>query len=197
MDKFISEMDYNIEQKAILYNLKYSKHYLVDNENNENNENIINIIILGDIKNNIRQRYTILFNKIKGNFICNCKDFQFRAHKKNIVCKHISFIVCKVCKVLDHNYFKTKKMSDDNIKYITEYITNKESWTINKEFLINKYDKNDICGICCDTFNNTNVINCPECKNYVHKECIEIWLIRNKTCVYCRSNIFSNYEKIN
>lgn len=191
MDKFINEIDYNINQKTILYNLRYSKHYLVDTV--EDNENI-NIIILGDIKNNIRHKYTILFNKIKGNFICNCGDFQFRAHKKNIVCKHISFIVCKVCKVLDHNYFKTKKMSDDNIKYITEYITT-ESWVINKEFLINKHNKNDICVICCDTFNNDNVINCPKCKGYVHKKCMEVWLIRNDTCVYCRSNIFNNYEK--
>ena len=99
LQKFINEIDYNDSQKTILNNLRFNKLYLIDITDTNNS---INIIILGDARNNTREQYTVSFNKTKGNFACNCKDFQFRARFKNIVCKHISFIVCKVLKILDH-----------------------------------------------------------------------------------------------
>ena len=45
----------------------------------------------------------------------------------------------------------------------------------------------DCCPICFNDFdikNKINILSCPNCKNYVHIECAEIWLEKRKT-VYC------------
>lgn len=55
-----------------------------------------------------------------------------------------------------------------------------------------------ICAICCDSETNVDILICPECSNYVHKECMEIWLNSNKNaskcCVYCRKDIWKQYK---
>ena len=52
------------------------------------------------------------------------------------------------------------------------------------------------CPICFDIIeNNSNRINCPDCKKHIHKECMDIWLSRNKTCVFCRSTMWKYYDK--
>lgn len=67
----------------------------------------------------------------------------------------------------------------------------------NKTILQNKEKIDDfICAICCDSNINT-LLACPDCSKYIHKECMDIWLNKksnkNKTCVYCRSNIWNKY----
>jgi hypothetical protein len=42
-------------------------------------------------------------------------------------------------------------------------------------------------------YNYFKNICCPQCKNYIHKKCMDIWLETNQNCVYCRSEIFSEY----
>ena len=83
---------------------------------------------------------------------------------------------------------------------------------INSEFNKNTKTLNvdDTCPICCDILQSraserqgdlltseSEIISCPECHNYVHKQCIKIWLEQSKTCVYCRSGHFKNYIKDN
>lgn len=56
---------------------------------------------------------------------------------------------------------------------------------------------NFICAICCDSEINIDILTCPDCHNYIHKQCMEIWLNKrnsNKLCVYCRSDIWDNYN---
>ena len=47
--------------------------------------------------------------------------------------------------------------------------------------------------ICYDIFGDKELISCPDCKAYIHKECMCIWLKTSKTCVCCRSNSYANY----
>jgi hypothetical protein len=53
----------------------------------------------------------------------------------------------------------------------------------------------DECPICYDVLLNEEfkvemLLSCPDCKNFVHPKCMEKWLEYNKTCVYCRSDIW-------
>ena len=65
-----------------------------------------------------------------------------------------------------------------------------------EEFKVKK--KDEMCPICFVDFSdeeNEELIGCPDCKNTLHKECMEKWLsIGNTTCVYCRSDVWKDYN---
>jgi hypothetical protein len=116
-------------------------------------------------------------------------------------------------------FFTTLKLSDQELDKINIFIKNKNitSDIINQD-LIDKFNKlktesnvnifakstkhidmDDECPICYDILLMENdiskLLSCPECKNYVHNKCMEKWLEYNKTCVYCRSDIWKNNGK--
>jgi len=153
-----------------------------------------------------REKYTIIFNKSEANFTCDCKDFVYRAKQRDIVCKHITFIICKVLGIYDNTFFETKKLDLVYQRRMSRVISGSGIWYNNElsvKHLNSEFNKNTIrklnieetCPICCDAFSNVKTISCPECHQFVHKHCIDIWLERSDKCVYCRSNIFSNYVK--
>lgn len=50
------------------------------------------------------------------------------------------------------------------------------------------------CGICFDEFGNSkSIVQCPDCKNIIHRECMKSWLMHNISCVYCRSDVFNDF----
>ena len=53
----------------------------------------------------------------------------------------------------------------------------------------------ETCPICLLGFDEgVEHLECPECKNLMHKECMEQWLHSgNQTCVYCRSDCWKDY----
>jgi hypothetical protein len=54
------------------------------------------------------------------------------------------------------------------------------------------------CPVCYNTLNEENETRkCPECENAVHKDCLDKWLNVNKTCVFCRSDIFKELKHTN
>ena len=195
----------NDYQSSIILNLftDYSnKMYLIDHR-----ENLfkIEINLLGSKKLSTREKYTIVFNKLHCNFTCNCKDFIYRSKIRDIVCKHITFIICKVLGIYDNKFFETKKLSPEYQKKMCKIIGNSSSiWYnndisikhLNSEFknCVKTLNTEDSCPICCDVFGSENtIISCPECKGYIHKNCMDIWIETSKTCVYCRSEIFKDY----
>lgn len=61
-------------------------------------------------------------------------------------------------------------------------------------------ETSDECPICYDVLLNDDIkiemlLSCPDCKNYVHPKCMEKWLEYNKTCVYCRSDIWTKLNE--
>lgn len=160
-----------------------------------NTDESLNIEILGSKTSKGRETYNITL--IENKFKCNCKDFQFRSKKNNIVCKHICFVVCKVANIYDLIYFQTKIFSEQNKKKLIN-VLNKPKLCINSEFKVNEIiDLNDMCPICCEPFNESKqiLLSCPYCKKSVHKKCMEIWLEKNESCIYCR-NLWDNYTLI-
>lgn len=183
---------FNSYQSDIILKLHCSYSNDIYLSNYINTDESLNIEILGSKKNKKRETYKItLINK---KFNCTCKDYEFRGKKLNIVCKHICFVVCKVANVFDLVYFQTKIFSNKN-KEILLNILNKPKLCINSEFKVNKdIDLNDICPICCELFNESKqiLLSCPCCKKSTHKKCMEIWLEKNTSCVYCRK-VWENY----
>ncbi len=75
-------------------------------------------------------------------------------------------------------------------------ITIKRNMMTKENFLNSTRTIDEDCPICFDVIeHNNNRINCPECKKHIHKECMEIWLSKNNTCVYCRSKKWTHYKK--
>lgn len=186
-----------------LFNGSYGKMYLVKYKKNEKNQIVIDI--LGSRNKDYRSNYTVILHKEYYNFTCNCKDYIYRANVNNIVCKHITFILCKVACIFDYKYFISKRLSNCQLNAVINVIENDRIWNntdisiknINSNFEknIRKLNKEDSCPICYDIFGDKELVSCPDCKGYIHKECMCIWLKTSKTCVCCRSNKFSNYIK--
>jgi hypothetical protein len=203
LTRFISEIE-NDTQCDIVLNLfcGYTGNMYLSDYSKEDGI----VYILGSRNTKGRELYSITFNqKLNGHSLsCTCKDFQFRSKKLGIVCKHITFLVCKVGYILDHEYFKTKLLTDNQYSRLISILDNNAIWKnrhfsvkdVNKEFQINTTDFNshDFCPICYDAFGDMNVnICCPQCKNYIHKKCMDIWLESHNNCVYCRSYSWKNY----
>jgi len=48
------------------------------------------------------------------------------------------------------------------------------------------------CSICMEYFKTNDIIRVLNCNHYYHHDCIDKWLIRHKTCPYCRNNLTEN-----
>lgn len=55
----------------------------------------------------------------------------------------------------------------------------------------------DPCPICFDDLTDASQRRaCPACHQYVHRECVEVWLERHRTCVMCRSDVWKLYRPL-
>lgn len=189
-----------------------NKMYLV---NHRDYDRTLEIDLMGSLKTSVqkistREKYTIIFKKSSCKFACNCKDFKYRSISHNIVCKHITFIICKILGIYDNTFFENKTLSSDYKERMYRVLNNPGIYnncpinyeefnkSINSEFENNQVktlNTKDTCPICYDMFSDKKTVSCPTCHNYVHKECIQIWLNTSKSCIYCRSYKWKNYSK--
>lgn len=147
-----------------------------------------------------------------GHLNCNCPDSTSWAKKFGVVCKHICFIYMKICKSEDMTFFETQKLTKVDIQKLkirTKILISSDvAQTFYKSYLsltakqgedqFAKAKREDAmeeacCPICFDNLVD-NIKFCPQCSNPVHEKCIEKWLEKNKTCVYCRSDVWKNYN---
>ena len=162
-------------------------------------------------KKNKRETYEVkIYNKSpKGTLYCSCADCKFNGVKNGTSCKHISFIVTKILKLYDLNFFITKILTENQIAELINKLTSGN--VLNDKDIIKKLEKitidtyrafvkeiteEDECPICCGSLiedHKTNVC-CLQCKNEVHFECVGIWLERHNTCVYCRSETWKDFN---
>ena len=125
---------------------------------------------------------TFLFNRVSqiptdyaNTLIFNDIDRDYIQHCYMNLGRHIDPTVC-----------------NDNLKQM--YYRIKEQGPKPSIFEDKPKDIDDNCPICMVPFNKKeNLINCPTCKKYLHKECIDSWLKVRKNCPMCRSGIFQNY----
>ena len=157
----------------------------------------------GELKRE-EHKITLHEHQEKGSFWCTCASHKFHAVKRGIVCKHICFLVLKLANIWDAGFFKSKQLTHEQFKQvcgvaehtyqgIINVITNNVAFTTNKK---KELDPEDRCPICYDDLGKTKpALSCPTCFNYVHQDCIEVWLECHKVCVFCRSKTWSKYVK--
>lgn len=73
--------------------------------------------VQGGESKGVRREYKVKLFKQgtseKGSLSCNCPDHTFNSKKKNIVCKHICHVVCKMANILDIAYFESKQLTQE------------------------------------------------------------------------------------
>lgn len=159
----------------------------------------VKIDIFGGLRRGgMRERYKVVIDKDSRTMECSCKDFMYRARRLGIVCKHISFIVCKVIGLGGDTlgFFEGHTLSEASLERCVRMLGDplmRDSFIIGGEFKRSKreFDRTDVCPICYDEYGEQTVLSCPDCGNYVHGDCVMVWLERKSSCVYCRSESWS------
>ena len=160
-----------------------------------------------------REKYDVKIykNNDKNTLYCSCPDCKFNGVKNNTSCKHICFIVLCILKIYDPIFFETKILSEEQIKTLITLLTSKKIFddkSLVKNFDVMSLDmyrkftreisQDDECPICYNTLfelHNTNIC-CMDCKNEVHFDCMSVWLERNNTCVFCRSDSWKYFNSV-
>jgi len=203
--------------RKILNDSEYAKIYLSNYDTNTdpkkvNEHGTITVLGTYNAKKQEREVYSIKIYKTseKGTFWCSCPDHKFNSTKKNTVCKHICFIVCKILKYLNVDFFTNKTLSEEQIDTLIKKLTSTDLAEIDKS-LINKITKitkelfmnfikeieeGDDCPICFESINDKHKLACPACHNYIHEECALVCLEKRDTCLFCMNDIWKNFKKL-
>jgi len=212
----------NEHQQAILCRIssdtEYAKVYLQNFTPNTDNKKktlkgTINILGNYNKSKGIREAYEVKVfeNDPKGSFWCSCADHKFNSSKKNIVCKHICFIVCKVLRILETYFFETKTLKSEHLlQLLDKFNINSDIWkdkklarTTNKvtiqDFKIFPNQINDTCTFCYDEMTDADraiACACPLCKHCFHEECMDVWMEGHEKCSYCFNGFWTYYKRI-
>jgi len=204
----------------ILLNSEKDKIYFKDYTSNTSKtsklKNLIGTIgVLGtfNTSKNKRENYDIkIYNDLEDEtFTCSCSDFKFNSKKKNTVCKHICFVVCKIGKIFNPIFFTSKKLDNDNINNLIAKLSDDNiykdisiakkvnSFNYKSFFNFDKFIDNECSCVICfgdilqDEIKDDKCISCPKCLNIFHKECKDVWLEEHTKCAYCNSlNIWNH-----
>jgi hypothetical protein len=58
-----------------------------------------------------------------------------------------------------------------------------------------KASEPEMCSICHINMTDKEVlVSCPDCKKFLHKDCINKWLIHQQTCPCCRSGSWKDFN---
>ena len=214
----------NEHQQAILWRINNdsegSKVYLqnfLPNSDKKKKTLLGTINILGNYNRSkgIREAYDVKVFKDdpKGSFWCSCADHKFNSGKKNIVCKHICFIVCKVLKINQTYFFEpaVKTLSNEHLEQLlAKFSDNSDMWkdkqyvrksdfiTID-DFKIFPKPISDTCTFCYDEMTDADkdiACACPICKHCFHEECMGVWLEAQDKCSFCSNNFWTYYKRI-
>jgi len=189
--------------------------YLVDYKQNtdaKKKDVLGSFTILGTYNHNknSREQYEVRLYKHnsndKGSLWCSCLDQKLNSGSKKTVCKHICFIVCRVAKIMTVKYFDTKQLSEAEINSLVEKVTSGQfDKNLQRAIAVlsidafkerkKQIDDEDVCPICYDEFGTKQLLSCPTCTNYVHEECMAVWMEKQHKCVYCTSKVWENYER--
>ncbi|WMV59737.1 hypothetical protein MTR67_053122 [Solanum verrucosum] len=56
-------------------------------------------------------------------------------------------------------------------------------------------EEQEACAICLIEYNDEDTIGTLQCGHEFHVECIKKWLMRKKTCPFCRAQLLPTHEK--
>ena len=211
----------NVHQKQCLLKLilrnEENEMYLVETEENMNrtgrgSDVEASFTILGTVRHGTRETYTVKWYRwrptLTKSFWCNCPDHKFNSSRKNMVCKHICFLVARVARMLDPAFFTNhvftraqheefrRALNVNAIHRVSVFPTPSPLHITGRALFLEcrkPVEESDVCPICYDSMAG-ECPNCPTCSNNVHRACMEVWLERNRTCVYCRSGVWEMWR---
>jgi hypothetical protein len=204
-------------EKILPDNQDYAKVYLQGYMPNADikKPNLLGTIkILGqyNFKKQERESYEIkVMQNEPSTFWCSCIDHKLNSAKKNTVCKHIAFIVCKVMKVLELYFFETKVLTPAHLRLLLGKISDKSDMWKNKNlvrdikqltletFKAFPTPIDDVCTFCYDTMTDADKpqsVCCPSCTHCYHSECMDIWLENYLRCSVCSSDVWKHYPSV-
>ena len=177
--------------------------------NNEYNGHTVTFTICGST----RHIYQVKLRET-GTISCDCPDMKIHCKKQACVCKHVCFVIMKVLRLSQNSVSTICSTEVFTTAFNFCETGSKHDLSITNDSIINAYRKVqkgttlfDInedsrmsdaeCPICFDAIAESDSAackSCPDCKNVVHKVCIEKWMQFGKiNCVYCRSTTWSTY----
>ena len=153
--------------------------------------------------------YTVMIKNLT--ITCDCPDI-YQCNKYNLYCKHICFVICMIGKVYCDEIFINKKLKEQDKNSIIFKLFNNlfDDPNIVCDMLLEKYNilklklttnnniieprnKDQECSICYNKLNE-DIYTCSMCSNATHNICLDIWLQKNKTCIFCRNIIEKNVK---
>jgi hypothetical protein len=192
-------------QKRRISKLLTQRFFLL-RHNNSLNESIIKLKISGSTGN----VYTI---EVKPNKIsCDCPDYISHFKRYRVLCKHICFVICRICKIEDEDIFSFLEFSENHYEIlkarlnegfnddIVDVVLSKklETLEINKNTIITPRNMDEDCLICYEKISGdmTGLVCCYLYRNAIHKECAIQWskTSQQNKCVICRSETLNNTD---
>lgn len=127
---------------------------------------------------------------LKGRMSCSCLDWRIRCRKMAIACKHIYYLLIRI---LTYELFDYYDNTIQNMTLFQELV--KRRIRLNEfDYKLKQGDQflDEQCPICFSDFkieDENNLLKCPDCQNFVHRECMKVWLSnsRRRNCVLCKS----------
>lgn len=166
------------------------------------------------VSGSTRTVYNVALAK-RGTFTCSCPDMD-KVLPTQRVCKHICFVLFRVLK---HPLAEKARFFGAQCTLTPEQTHSLVEVCMQRRFALNAgvepanvltfgaqkaVEVGDECPICymafaSDAFDASvgvgGMVGCPDCKNNVHKRCMEKWLETRHTCIYCRSGVWRQYYK--
>ena len=146
------------------------------------------------------QSLNVYEQRLKGDsFYCSCPDHKTRGS----FCKHLIFLISRVARNegigYEMNIYKNN-WSEEKFKIVSKELVERlksRLECIKEKPKIEQCVEGD-CPICFEEMTkDTETVKCVvTCKNWFHKECMDIWLNNHDTCPLCRSDWCSNLEEI-
>ena len=186
------------KQKDRINKAHYQSLYLLEKNLTENSTEL-------KLTGSTLNIYTIMINNL--DITCDCPDI-YECNKYNLYCKHICFVICMIGKLYIEEIFINKKIKQEhkitiifklfnNIFYDPNIFSDmlSEKYSILKFKLLTEQNniiearnKDEDCSICYNKL-DVNIYTCITCSNAIHNSCLEIWLKKNNTCIFCRNII--------
>ena len=161
-----------------------------------------------DVSGSKRDTYVVSLNG-DGLMGCTCMDSRLNCAKKRCVCKHACFVLVRVLRACDLEFFRALRMPTAAVQRVLAafragvlQISEEEMSPRTRpddDFTVvtRQPEADDECPVCYDLLVTANkpLRGCPDCGKGLHAECARRWILvsRNKTCVYCRSPVWDKF----
>lgn len=163
------------------------------------------------VSGSTRQVYTVAVTASTGKVSCSCMDV-INCRKAKCHCKHVCFVIFRVMRLSSEYFYDTLVLSPSDVSVLIDKVLSndfdrmalaskrkQDRNTGDVDFSVIKRvpTEDDECPICYNVFFNKPAVGCPDCGNGIHTACAIKWLelAKTKTCVYCRSEVWSLFRK--